>query len=328
MVPVDTFTLVNEKNTQDLKAGQIIIRNIYLSLDPAMRSWMKEGKSYIEPVKIGDVMRGGTLGEVVESKNSSFKMGDLVSCWGGWQEYFISDGKGVQKIPQTGLPLKTWLGALGMTGMTAYFGLLDIGKPKSGETVLVSGAAGATGSVVGQIAKQKGCRVVGIAGSQEKCDWLVKELGFDAAVNYKDSKNLYKDIKQACPKGVDVFFDNVGGDILDIALAQLNLHGRIVVCGAISQYGNAETKGPKNYMMLLVNRARMEGFVVFDFAKRFGEAIPELAKWIKEGKLKYHEQVIQGLEKAPESLNLLFSGQNSGKLLIQISSESKPNSKL
>lgn len=304
--------------------GQFVVKNVYLSLDPAMRGWMNDVKSYIAPVKLGDVMRGQTVGQVIASKNPKFRVGDLVSGIGGWQKYAVADGKrgGWEKLVP-GFAPTLFLGVLGGTGITAYFGLLRVGLPKAGETVLVSGAAGAVGSVVGQIAKIKGCRVVGIAGSDEKCKWLVDELGFDAVVNYKgkSADQLNDEIRQACPKGVDVFFDNVGGDILDVALKRIRKGARIVICGAISQYNAAQTKGPANYLSLLVHSARMEGFVLFDYIPEYPLAIRELGQWVKEGKLKYAEEVVEGLERAPEYLNMLFTGANKGKLIVKLADE-------
>ena len=298
--------------------GEIVVKNLYISLDPAMRGWMNEGRSYVPPVGIGEVMRAGAVGEVVASKNDSFNEGDHVVGMFGVQEYALSDGKGVITVDPNLVSLPVYLGALGMPGMTAYFGLFDIGKIEEGETVVVSGAAGAVGSVAGQIAKLKGCHVVGIAGGPEKCDLIVKELGFDAAIDYK-SEDVRSALKEHCPEGVDVYFDNVGGEILEAVLARLARHARIVLCGAISQYNNkGPMRGPSNYMSLLVNRARMEGFVVFDYAKRYGEAAAEMAGWMAEGKLKAREDIVEGLETFPETLLKLFTGENKGKLVLKV----------
>ncbi|MEM1205482.1 MAG: NADP-dependent oxidoreductase [Acidobacteriota bacterium] len=300
--------------------GQVLVRLIYLSLDPAMRGWMTDRKSYIEPIGIGDVMRGLTLGEVVESNHDGFAAGDLVSGALGWQQYAVARGKELEKLPK-GMPLPLFLGPLGMTGLTAYFGLLDIGQPKEGETVFVSAAAGAVGSVVGQIAKIKGCRVVGTAGTEEKCAWLRDELGFDAAINYKTA-DLGAALKEACPKGIDVYFDNVGGETLDHALRFLNKGGRIPLCGAISQYNATEQPpGPVNYLSLLMNRGRMEGFIVFDFRARYGEALEDLGRWVSEGRLQGKYDIVDGLENAPEALLKLFDGSNTGKLMVRIGDE-------
>ena len=299
--------------------GQFVVAVSHLSLDPAMRGWMNEGKSYIRPVEIGEVMRAGGAGKVTASKHPKFAVGDTVTGGFGVQQYAVSDGKGVVKVDTRLVPLPVYLGTLGMPGMTAYFGLLDVGKPKEGETVVVSGAAGAVGTVVGQIAKIKGCRVVGIAGGAEKCRYLVDELKFDAAIDYK-GMDVKKGLKEHCPKGIDVYFDNVGGDILDACLARLALHARIVICGAISQYNATEgVKGPANYMSLLVNRASMTGMVVFDYAERYGEAAREMAGWIAAGKLKTKEDVVEGgVDAFPETLLKLFRGENFGKLVLKV----------
>jgi len=313
--PKETFEIV-KTTVPSLQENEVLVKNIFLSLDPAMRGWMDDRKSYIAPIKIGEVMRGQTVGEIVKSKNKNFAVGDHVTGSLGWQEYSISNGRGLSKV-LTGVPLPTVLGLFGMTGMTAYFGLLEIGKPKPGETVLISGAAGATGCVVGQIAKIKGCRVVGIAGSELKCKQLIEEYGFDGAINYKTG-DINKEIQKMCPKGVDIFFDNVGGDILDTALRRINKGARIVICGAISQYNSTQPILLKNYLSLLANSARMEGFIVFDYRKRFEEAIINLYEWMKEGKIKQKEDIVEGLENAPKALLKLFEGSNNGKLLIKI----------
>mgnify|MGYP001358296939 FL=1 len=298
--------------------NEVLVKTLYLSLDPAMRGWMNEGKSYIAPVALGEVMRAGGVGKVIESRHPKFNPGDFVYGTLGVQEYATLDGKGLSKVDPAIAPLPVYLGTLGMPGMTAYFGLLDIGKPQPGETVVVSGAAGAGGSVVGQIAKIKGCRVVGIAGGKQKCDYLTQALGFDAAIDYK-SEDVKKALRQHCPKGVDIYFDNVGGDILDIVLTQLARKARIVICGAISQYNNTTAmKGPSNYMSLLVNRASMTGMVVFDYADRYGEAGREMAGWLKSGQLETREDIVEGLETFPETLLKLFSGENFGKLVLKV----------
>ena len=306
-----------EEPVRDPGPGQFTIKSLYISLDPAMRGWMNEGRSYVEPVKIGDVMRAGAVGRVVASQNPDFKVGEHVFGVLGIQEYATSDGKGITKIDPNIAPLPVWLGALGITGLTAYFGLLEVGKPVAGDTVVVSGAAGATGMIVGQIAKLKGCRAVGIAGGKEKCDYAVRELGFDACIDYKSEK-VIEALRRECPKGVNVYFDNVGGEILDAALALLAHGARVVLCGAISQYNSTSAiKGPANYLSLLVNSARMEGFIVFNFASRYGEGIRELATWRAMGKLKTKEDVVEGFQKFPETLLKLFSGENFGKLMIK-----------
>jgi len=307
-----------EEEVPEPGAGQILVRVQYVSLDPAMRGWMNEGRSYVPPVGIGEVMRAGAIGRVVSSKNSAFAEGDTVLGLFGVQELALSDGKGVTKVDETLAPAPVHLGALGMPGMTAYFGLLDVGKAKAGDTVVVSGAAGAVGMVVGQLAKSRGCRVIGIAGGREKCDWITKELGFDAAIDYK-SEDVRKTLRTHAPKGIDVYFDNVGGEILEIALGQIARGARIVICGAISQY-NATQKpaGPANYMMLLVARASMTGFVVFDYAERYAEAVTALATLRSQGKLKSREDVVKGIETFPETLLKLFTGENIGKLVLQV----------
>src|SRR5690349_20689290 len=285
-----------EEPVQDPGPGQLLVKVLYVSLDPAMRGWMNEGRSYVPPVGIGEVMRALGVGRVLESKHPGFAAGDHVSGIFGMQEYALSDGKGVTRVDPAFAPLPAFLHVLGMPALTAYFGLLDVGKAKEGDTVVVSGAAGAVGQVVGQIAKIKGCRAIGIAGGPEKCNHVVKELGFDACIDYK-AGDLKKQLKEACPNGVDVYFDNVGGDILDTVLTQLAMRARIIICGAISQYNNTTAvKGPSNYMSLLVNRASMTGMVVFDWADRYPEAIREMAKWLLEGKLRTFEDIESGLE--------------------------------
>ncbi|MHB0777522.1 NADP-dependent oxidoreductase [Halomonas sp. WWR20] len=298
--------------------GQVLVETHYLSLDPAMRGWMNEGKSYVPPVGLGEVMRALGVGQVIESRHPDFQAGDYVSGTLGVQQYAAVAGKELHKIDPNLAPLPTYLNVLGMTGMTAYFGILEVGALKEGETVLVSGAAGAVGSTVGQIAKIKGCRVVGIAGGEEKKAYLINELGFDEVIDYK-SEDLRQGLKRACPEGVDVYFDNVGGDILNEALTRLRMHARVVICGAISQYNNTEAvKGPSNYMSLLVNRARMQGMVVFDYAKQYGQAAQEMAGWMQAGKLKHREHVVEGIERFPEHLMMLFRGENVGKLVLKV----------
>ncbi|PHN03948.1 NADP-dependent oxidoreductase [Flavilitoribacter nigricans] len=298
--------------------GQILVRQQYISLDPAMRGWLRDQKSYIPPVAIDDVMRAGGVGEVVTSHHPDFKEGDFVTGWGGVQQYVISDGKGWHKVDPRLAPLPVYLGTLGMPGLTAYFGLLRIGALQEGETVVVSGGAGAVGSVVGQIAKIKNCHVVGIAGGPRKCAYIQEELGFDAAIDYKN-ENIYKRLKETCPEGIDVYFDNVGGDILDTALTQLRRGARIPICGAISQYNaTGKIQGPSNYMSLLVNRARMEGFVVMDFAREYADALTEMGGWLASGHLKTQEDIYEGIENFNETLLRLFSGDKFGKLVLKI----------
>lgn len=298
--------------------GQFLVALRYISLDPAMRGWMNEGRSYVPPVAIGDVMRAYGLGEVVASRNDSFPAGAHVVGVFGMQEFALSDGTGALRVDPSLAPLPKYLSMLGMPGLTAYFGLLDIGKPEQGQTVVVSAAAGAVGQVVGQIAKIKGCRAVGIAGGPEKCRFVVDELGFDAVVDYKN-EDVRDALRAHCPDRIDVYFDNVGGDILDAALTLLARHARIVICGAISQYNEqAARRGPANYMSLLVDRARMEGFLVFDFFSRYPEAIRDMAQWIAEGRLRSREDVVEGFEHFPNALVRLFTGENFGKLMLSV----------
>ena len=314
-----------EQTTQEVREiadGEIIVKALYLSLDPALRGWMNEGKSYIRPVAIGEIMRAGGVGVVVASKSDKFAVGDYVSGGVGVQQYWVGAGAdksaGFFKIDPRMAPLTTWLNTLGMPGMTGYFGLIESGLPKAGETVVVSGAAGAVGMTVGQVAKHLGCRVVGIAGGQEKCDFVVNELGFDACIDYKGG-DVKDGLKQHCPQGVDIYFDNVGGEILDTVLTRINLKARIVICGAISQYNNTSAvKGPANYLSLLVNRARMEGIVVFDYADRYHTGVAAMAKWMKQGTFKSKEDIVDGLENFPEALLMLFEGKNFGKLCLKV----------
>ena len=317
--PVASTWKFQEVEVPELKEGEILIKQEFISLDPAMRGWMNDSKSYIPPVAIGDVMRSGTVGEVIKvNQHPIFKVGDFLTGWGGVQQYTVTDGKGYHKVDPQLAPLPLYLGTLGMPGMTAYFGILKVGELKEGDIVLVSGAAGAVGSLVGQIAKIKGCRVIGIAGGPKKCAYIVNELGFDAAIDYKN-ENIYSGLKKHCPDGIDVFFDNVGGDILNAALTKLRMHARIVICGAISQY-NATQKieGPSNYLSLLVNRATMRGMVVFDFANQYMEASQQLALWLKEGKLKSKEAIYEGIENFHSTFLRLFSGEKLGKLVLKI----------
>jgi NADPH-dependent curcumin reductase len=324
-MPKDSDWKFTTEPVREIADGEIVVKALYLSLDPAMRGWMNEGKSYIRPVAIDEVMRAGGIGKVIASKSPNFAVGDYVHGTLGVQQYWTgkADDKAAAwfKVDPKAAPLPKYLNALGMPGMTAYFGLLDVGQPKAGETVVVSGAAGAVGQTVGQVAKHKGCRVVGIAGGKDKCDFVVNELGFDACIDYKNG-SVREGLKQHCPKGVDVYFDNVGGDILDDVLARLAMKARIIICGAISQYNNTTpVKGPANYLSLLVHRARMEGIVVFDYADRYHIAITEMAKWMKEGTFKTREDIVQGLDKFPEALLMLFEGKNFGKLILQVAND-------
>jgi len=309
-----------EAAAPSINDGEALVEVQYVSLDPAMRGWLNEGKSYVPPVGIGEVMRAIGVGKVVEApKNDpALKVGDFVVGMTGIQLLSSAPAKAWTKIDPSLMALPRWLGILGMPGMTAYFGLLDIGGPiKAGETLVVSAASGAVGAVVGQIGKIHGMRVVGIAGGGDKCRYIVDELGFDAAIDYKHDDVRAK-MREACPQGIDVYFDNVGGEILDLALASLRKKARVVICGAISQYNSPSFVGPKNYMSLLVNRARMEGFVVFDYAPRYAEAAMAIAKWHKEGKLKAREDIVEGIAQFPEALQKLFRGENFGKLVLKL----------
>ena len=305
--------------------GGVTLQTLALSLDPAMRGWMNDGNSYIPPVGIDQVMRAGGVGRVIASKTPAFAVGEHVTASYGVQEYVTLSAtemkqSGLAKIDLRIGSLTQWLNVLGMPGMTGYFGLMDIGQPRPGETVVVSGAAGAVGQTVGQMAKIKGCRVVGIAGGAAKCDWVVKELGFDACIDYKASASSVRDgLKTHCPQGVDIYFDNVGGDILDHVLARIRRNARIIICGAISQYNSTTAiQGPKNYLSLLVNRGMMKGMVVFDYADRYPLAIAEMAGYLKDGRMKSKEDVVSGIQTFPETLLKLFNGENFGKLVLKV----------
>jgi NADPH-dependent curcumin reductase CurA len=317
-LPRPTDWSLTAEDVPDPGPGEFVVAISHLSIDPAMRGWMNDRPSYIPPVEIGAVMRAGGVGRVTASEHPGFAVGDEVVGVFGVQEYAVSDGRGVMKIDTSLAPPVTYLGALGMTGFTAYFGLLDTGKLKAGDTVVVSGAAGAVGSVAGQIAKIKGCRVIGIAGGPEKCRWLTEELGFDAAIDYR-AGNVRKALREHAPGGIDVYFDNVGGEILDDVLTCLARGARIVICGAISQYNEAQVRGPANYIMLLVARASMTGMLVFDYADRYPEAMAEMAGWYKAGRLVAREQVVHGgVGNFPATLLMLFDGVNTGKLVLAL----------
>jgi NADPH-dependent curcumin reductase CurA len=321
-VKVDDFSW-REAPVPALEDGELLIRSVYLSLDPANRAWMNAADSYLPAMPLGSVMRGGAIGVVEETRNSSFPPGAIVQGFLGWQEYVVSTGAGLTVLPPLPIPLSAHMGLLGHIGLTAYYGLLDIGKPKAGETLVVSAAAGAVGSLVGQIGKIKGCRVVGIAGGAEKCRWIQNDLGFDAAIDYH-SENVYESLRKHCPGGIDIYFDNVGGPILDAALALINLRGRIPLCGMISQYNaSGPVPGPSNLVMVLVKRARMEGFIVTDYMAKAEPAAIDLITWYSQGKIKYRLDIVQGLENAPQALLKLFSGGNTGKLVVQVSPEPK-----
>ena len=311
----------NETSVPPLKDGQVLVRNLAFSFDPTQRGWMSMD-TYMPAIPLGQTMKAGTIGQVVESKREGFAKGDLVQGLFGWEDYTVNGGEGLmglQKLPRGTDPVLA-LSLLGTTGLTAYFGTLDVGAVKAGDTFVVSGAAGATGSVSGMIAKIKGCRVVGIAGGRDKCDWLLKEAGFDAAIDYKN-ENVGEALTKHCPQGINVYFDNVGGEILDHALARLAYGARVVVCGAISQYNNLGERnpvGPKNYFNLIMQHARMEGFLVFHFMPRYSEAIAEMSRWYAEGKLKNEVDLQQGLENAPKTIIRLFTGANFGKQLLKL----------
>jgi len=305
--------------------GEVLVRNLFLSFDPTQRGWMEDRESYLPPVQLGEPMRAGSVGQVTESNHPDFANGDLVQTTGGWQDFVIaSPGQGpmgLSKVPD-GLSPEMMMSVLGVTGLTAYWGLLDLGDPRAGETVLVSGAAGATGSVAGQIAKIKGCRVVGIAGGQQKCEWLKNELKFDEVIDYKN-ENVEQRIGETCPNKVDVYFDNVGGNILEAALNHINMKARVVLCGGISAYNATEpVPGPSNLMNLVVMRARMEGFIILDYMDKASIAVGELLGWVKEDKLKFQIDLQEGFENIPDTLNRLFTGKNIGKQLLKIADPS------
>jgi hypothetical protein len=297
--------------------GEVLVRNLWLSLDPYMRGRMSDAKSYVKGVDIGEVMVGQTVGEVVESKHPGFRAGDKVLTQLGWQLAGVAKGEALNKVKEGAAPLSYFLGVLGMPGLTAYFGMKEIGQPRPGETVVVSAASGAVGSVVGQLAKIWGCRAVGIAGGKQKCDYVVSELGFDACVDYK-AGNLYRDLKEACPNGVDVNFENVGGEVFDTTLRLMNLRSRVVVCGLIAEYNATQPYGYRNMRSVLVNRIRVQGMIVFDWQKRYPEGIEELSGYLAQGRLKYRESVVQGIENAPRGLIELMKGGNFGKQLVKL----------
>ena len=299
-------------------------RTLYLSLDPYMRGRMSEGLSYATPVPLGGIMSGGTVSQVIESGNTAFKAGDFVVGYDGWQEYGASDGKELRTLDPAAAPISTAVGVLGMPGMTAYVGLLDIGQPKPGETVVVSAASGAVGSVVGQIARIKGCRTVGVAGTPEKCDYVVRELGLDACVSHRDP-DLVKALRAACPGGIDIYFENVGGAVLAAVLRSLNKGARIPLCGLISDYNATEPVPGPNLRPLLVNRAMIKGFIVSDHNDRLAAFLRDCSAWLREGRLKYREDIVDGLEQAPSAILRLFDGANFGKLLVRVSKDPTRN---
>ena len=319
-IPQDDVWEKTEDAPQQPAEGEIAVAVEYLAVDPAMRGWMNDARSYTSPVGIGEVMRAVGVGTVTATKSDQFAVGDAVLGLTGVQTHYTGTAEGFMKVMPEFAPLPKFLGGLGMPGLTAYFGLLDVGQPKEGETVLVSAAGGAVGSVVGQIAKLKGCRVVGIAGGQEKCDYVVENYGFDECIDYKN-QDLSASIKAACPNGVDVYFDNVGGETLEAALGRIAMNGRVVVSGAVSQYNNSDGKGitgPNNFLQVLVQRARIEGFVIIDYMSKFPEAMMEMFGWLNEGKLRLDEHIVDGIENFPQALRMLFDGVNKGKMIVKV----------
>lgn len=318
LIKAENFELVSQPIPEPGE-NQILIRSVYLSLDPAMRGWLTDRPSYVPPVQIGEVMRGLAVGIVEKSNHPIFATGDRMQGMFGWQEYLLSSGEAVTKLPDSELPFSAYLGLFGLAGLTAYAGLVEVGQPKAGETLLVSGAAGSVGSLVGQIGKIKDLHVVGIAGTDEKCKWLRDELGFDVAVNYKDA-DYKKQLKTACPKGVDIYFENVGGEILETALSLMNTFGRVVVCGLISQYNaTAPVPGPSNFAAVISKRLKIQGFLATDHASKIKEMVTNFTQWHISGKLKYRVEIVRGLESAPTAINKLFDGSNTGKLVIEVS---------
>lgn len=321
MVKESDFTW-DESAIPDLPDGHALVRVLWLSFDPTQRGWMEDRPSYLPPVQIGDPMRAAAVGQVVASKSPAVRAGELVQGLFAWQDYAVVPGPMLAKVP-AGVEPTHVLGVLGVTGLTAYFGVLDIGKPKAGETFVVSGAAGATGSVAGQIAKIQGARVIGIAGGAEKCRWLTEKAGFDAAVDYK-AGDVSKQLGALAPKGIDVLFENVGGSVFEASLDHLALRARIALCGGISSYNDAAPQGPRNYMNLVTQRTRLEGFIVLDYAPRFAEAVKELSAWVAAGRIVHQEDVQQGLENAPKTLLRLFRGANTGKQLLRLADPPLP----
>ncbi|MEH7336208.1 NADP-dependent oxidoreductase [Neobacillus drentensis] len=318
------FTMI-ETSIPEIVDGEVLIKSLYISVDPYMRGRMSDEKSYAKPYEVGEPFIGGIVGQVIESKNLKFKVNSFVEGRLEWAEYNVSNGSNIRRIKSEAAPISTALHVLGMPGLTAYFGLLHIGQPKEGETVVVSGASGAVGTIVGQIAKLKGCRVVGIAGAEEKCEFLTAELGFDAAINYKTSPDLYKELLKACPNGIDVYFDNVGGMVTDEVMKMINFQSRIVICGQISQYNLEKPEmGPRILGQLLKTSSMVKGFIVSDFAEHNKEGYTMLAKWIGEGKIKYRENVIEGFENIVDAFLGLFRGENIGKQLVKVAEAAAP----
>jgi NADPH-dependent curcumin reductase CurA len=320
LVTPEDFEIVDGE-VLTLAEGEALMRTVYLGIDPTVRSWLNSGEGYLPAVEIGEVVRCSGIGEVVATRCDAYEVGDIAYSLPGWLEYgIVRDDLFTTKLP-AGTELRPMLSIYGANGATAYFGLLEIGRPEPGETVVVSGAAGATGSLVGQIARIKGCRVVGIAGTDEKCAWAVDELGFDACINHR-TDDVAARLKETCPDRIDVYFDNVGGPLLDAVLGRLNQRGRVVLCGAIAVYNEkGKPPGPSNYLNLISRRGRMEGFIALDYVERFGESALQLAEWVLDGSLHYREQVFEGLDAAPEALNALFRGDNIGKVIVQVAPE-------
>jgi NADPH-dependent curcumin reductase CurA len=318
-LPKESDFKMVETPLPDLKEDEILVHALYLSVDPYMRGRISGMKSYAAGVEIGQLMVGGGVAEVVESKNPRFAVGEIVDIYMGWQEYAISDGRGLRKLDPAAAPVSTAEGVLGMTGLTAYFGLLDVCDPKRGETVVVSGAAGAVGSVVGQIAKIKGCRTVGIAGGDDKVDWILKECGYDAAFNYKTTQDYSAKLKELCPKGIDIYFDNVGGPITDAVFGLINVGARLSICGQISQYNNTKMElCPRFLSTLIIARAKVQGFLITDYAPRFGPALAEMSQWVRSGQIKYREDIVNGFENLPKAFIGLLQGENIGKRLVKL----------
>jgi NADPH-dependent curcumin reductase CurA len=318
-MPTSDDVLMRDVPLADPAEGEATIRNLYISLDPAIRGWMGDDPNYIEPITLGDSVRSTVIGRVVKSTSADLAEGDVVLTMGGWEQYTTAPAAAMNKLDESmGIPLSNFMSVLGPTGLTAYFGLLDVGKPKAGETVLVSAAAGAVGSIVGQIAKLQGCRVVGMAGTDAKCQWITEELGFDEAINYKTCGDFETAIKAVCPEGVDVYFDNVGGEILDAALMCLNKHARVAVCGWISTYNDADAPGPKNLWQLVAQSVTVQGFAILTYVERFPEGIAQLAEWVMADKLKFKEEIVDGLDDILPTFLRLFEGTNDGKLIVRI----------
>ena len=313
---LDDFRIAQEP-IPTARNGEVLLKTRFLSLDPYMRGRMNASRSYTKPVEIGDVMVGGTVSEIVDSKHPDYRKGELVLAQGGWQAYSIGDGTGFRKLDAAEAPVTYALGVLGMPGQTAYCALLDIGKPKAGETVVISAASGAVGSVAGQIAKLKGCRAIGVAGSEDKCRYVVEELGFDACINRR-TENLDEALKQHCPNGIDIYYDNTAGPILEAVMRRINLHARILLVGTIEQYNATGAPPGPNVRPLLVNRAKIEGFLIFDHGEHTDAFLREMSFWVREGKIRYREDVIEGLENAPRGLIGLLRGENFGKLIVKV----------